>query len=378
MCDVSTQERSSPLHSAPEVPRYPSIVFLELTRRCNGRCIMCGASILNDAKANDMSFALVQRLAEPLLSNAHRIELRGRGESTLYERLEDVLLRIGKLKTMPTISLTTNGYSLTPRVASALATLNAQVSFSFDGATPEIFDTIRRGLSFHVVLRNVSRYVAACADPTVVSFVVTVQRQNCASISRIVELAADLGIGALLLHDVEPRESALRPDSETLAHAYAHAANRAADLGVCLVIPRHYTDDCQLCLGMGGKIMCQEAMNDLRVFPDLSMSPFDRCRSLDACALTHGYIDCSAPWTTAFITSDGQFALCCKAALACGSVLHTDAESLWHGRAALAARRMMMRDVPPAACAGCMYKHTGYSCPSLALGSCSAWNSPDR
>jgi radical SAM protein with 4Fe4S-binding SPASM domain len=130
---------------------------------------------------------------------------------------------------------------------------------SLDAATPEVYERIRTGASFHKVLRNLRRVMEArdnARSALAVRIVAVLMRQNLDELPRLVRLAADEGVRDVfvqfLCHDFEERTlpAEYRPmrlfiDGERLADrdgaradaVYAQARAEAQRLGVALRLP---------------------------------------------------------------------------------------------------------------------------------------------
>ena len=62
---------------------FPSTLIIELTRNCNGHCIMCSRKKSKYNPKLNMPLELFKKIADETFPHAKNIDLRGFGESTL-------------------------------------------------------------------------------------------------------------------------------------------------------------------------------------------------------------------------------------------------------------------------------------------------------
>jgi len=310
----------------------------------------------------DMTLSTFERARELLFPSALRVELRGRGESTISPLWAHLLTSLSKDDELPQMSLTTNGQQLTASTVRWLIKFNCHVSFSIDGADRGVFEHVRRGLCFDTVVSNIEEVIekrkAAGLDLDCISMVVTVQRANYMHLEALVDLAAIWGIGSILFHDIETRNASLMPPHDAMSSVYAKAIARAAYRDVAIVIPYMYTDTCGLCIANSGLCACQECLYAPAVFPDASIDHRSRCAQPKPCAISPIRPDCTAPWTTAFVAADGVFGLCCKAIGSCGNIMDDDLDALWLHPRAEGIRKALALHSTYEECHGCLFKGT--------------------
>lgn len=135
-------------------------VFLPLTQRCNLKCPMCMRHVPEKWDASDAAPEILQSVldASPFL---HSVILGGTGETLLYGNLVEV---VGEFKrTMPEdsqVGFTTNGTLMTEQAASRLIDAGVNwITFSVDGASKPVYERIRPGANFEVVVKNITHTV---------------------------------------------------------------------------------------------------------------------------------------------------------------------------------------------------------------------------
>lgn len=175
---------------------YPQKVYVELTRNCNLNCIMCSKKKTKYNNSLDMPFFLFKRIANSLFPYVYRVELRGCGEST---QLKNFLKYVQYAKKFPCqLSISTNLAYVNDEILKSLAKNDFKIGISFDGATKETFEYIRKGGDYDTVLANIrklgyylEKYKKSKEN---INLCVTVQKKNLEEIPAIITLAAKLNI----------------------------------------------------------------------------------------------------------------------------------------------------------------------------------------
>jgi MoaA/NifB/PqqE/SkfB family radical SAM enzyme len=145
-------------------PAFPVDIQLEMSSRCNARCLMCPVTVSLPGILID--YALFERVVaqcegQPELQ---RFWFHLYGETLLHRRIVDAW-RHARAR-LPGVALGTysNGSLMDEEKArAALANLDTLV-FSIDGATRATFAAIRKGLDFDQVVTNVLRTIELRAE----------------------------------------------------------------------------------------------------------------------------------------------------------------------------------------------------------------------
>jgi radical SAM protein with 4Fe4S-binding SPASM domain len=186
----------------------PRAVFVELTQNCNLRCWMCRPDALpqDERMMSEHTFRLV---TEELFPFAEIIDLRGWGESLLYpgfKQAVEVASRSGAK-----VKLYTNLNVDDPTLYQSLVEHCVLTTVSFDAATRDRFNRLRRGSDFDLIIRNlgfITREFSKRGRPDLVELSVTVQGDNLCELDEIVKLAGRFGIPRVRLFPVIcPKES---------------------------------------------------------------------------------------------------------------------------------------------------------------------------
>lgn len=175
----------------------PLKLFVELTRNCNFRCIMCPQPLLQTYKEElDMPFEMFQQIADALFPYATYVDLRGFGESTFIKGWRDYLDYA--LKFDCKYGLITNLAAKDDEMWKLMMKSNCFLGVSFDGATKKTFEYIRRGANFKTIMRNLRNIVGWREQYQMpeenIKLLVTAQRENIHELPEIVELANEVRV----------------------------------------------------------------------------------------------------------------------------------------------------------------------------------------
>lgn len=176
---------------------------MDITNRCNIRCVMCYHSLEATRRAPTVhlhpdDFAAV---ATRVLPHAHRLSL-SLGNEPLMSPHFIPILRIAAGYDLPHLNFYTNGLLLSDaNIDAIIAHGVTQVCISIEGATRATYNAIRRDGDFDQLVRNVERLIhrrnaAGRAAPRVRFDIVMMQR-NVHELVDLVRLASRLGADEL-------------------------------------------------------------------------------------------------------------------------------------------------------------------------------------
>lgn len=229
----------------------PRFVHLELdiTNRCNLRCVMCYHSFesVRRARTVHMTPEEFDAIASRVLPHANRLTL-SLGNEPLMSPHFIPILRVAAAYRVPEVNFFTNGLLLNDASIDAIIDSGiTQVCVSIDGATAATYNAIRRNGDFDVLVRNVERLVerrdAAGSTTPRLRFHFVLMQRNIHEIVHLVTLAARLGVTELNFSHLAAWEG-LGMEGESLAQTKAlsnywleKALSTAAALGVA--VPFH-------------------------------------------------------------------------------------------------------------------------------------------
>jgi radical SAM protein with 4Fe4S-binding SPASM domain len=184
-----------------KVPALPSILDIEPINQCNFRCPHCQVTHWNKSKTR-LDVEGLNKLLDQF-PNLLRVKLQGMGEPLLNKELLP-MLEVLEARGVHT-AIVTNGSVLTDKVRDKLLELPTDIQFSIDGASQEVFESVRVGSSFKKVIDNIRKLTTRRQDiksrnpHKMMAGRTVVTNQNVHELSDIVRLVSELGLDSLTL-----------------------------------------------------------------------------------------------------------------------------------------------------------------------------------
>jgi len=179
---------------------------IEVTSRCNLKCVMCPVTVLADRwPARDMSWETFERIAAAF-ERAKWVHLQGWGEPLLHRRVFDMIARARSAGCR--VGFTTNGTRLTRANGARLLDLGLDLlAVSIAGASAATHAAVRVGSDFAKLVENLRHFLRLRRErgntrPQVQVFYLMTST-NFAELPRAVELAADLGADELVATNLD-------------------------------------------------------------------------------------------------------------------------------------------------------------------------------
>ncbi|HAV42602.1 TPA: hypothetical protein DCX15_01095 [bacterium] len=136
----------------------PYRIFIDVTSKCNLRCVMCPQSIEGLIKPGLMDFDLYKKVIDEIGSFANEVILHLSGEPLLHPCLLE-MVRYG-VRSGLTVSFNTNATVLTEEKSEKLIESGlARITFSFDGYTKEEYEQIKVGADFEKTLNKILMFL---------------------------------------------------------------------------------------------------------------------------------------------------------------------------------------------------------------------------
>jgi MoaA/NifB/PqqE/SkfB family radical SAM enzyme len=312
--------------------------------QCNLRCRMCPIQFRRDGPPHGppafMRFEVFTNLIDQM-PQLRELHLQGLGEPMMHPRFADMVT----YATRRGVRVTTNSNLtlLNPDraercVSSGLDTIHV----SIDGASAEVYESIRVRARLDRVLRNVELIRSAKqrlgSSRPHLRMVTVVMRQNLHELPDVVRLACLYAMESLfvqhLCHDFGESslpaqyrpirefvegQTLLNEDAARVEHYFGEAREVARQLGVELRLPR----------------------TRKRLHPPGTPGP-DRC---------------DWPWHGPYVSYQGLAMPCCMIAtpdrMNFGSMAEQGVEAVWNGEGYEAFRRQLASDEPPDVCRSC-------------------------
>jgi wyosine [tRNA(Phe)-imidazoG37] synthetase (radical SAM superfamily) len=143
---------------------FPQEIILEVTNRCNLRCVMChfhGKGAKRIRPIGDMPKTIWSRVLKDIETSGRAVSLltHGAGEPLLYG---DLFLLLAEARRIRNVSLgfMTNGMALTPEVSRSLLDIGVDwLAFSIDGVEPETHSRYRVGSDLRLIDENLDALI---------------------------------------------------------------------------------------------------------------------------------------------------------------------------------------------------------------------------
>ncbi|MFZ3279066.1 MAG: radical SAM protein [Candidatus Sulfotelmatobacter sp.] len=185
---------SSPTHKDTGTPNKPRLIFWELTKGCNLRCIHCRASATELSSPNDLTTETARDIIDQIAAVSTPILVLSGGEPLFRKDIFE-LARYGTDKGLR-VALATNGTLVTRQVAQKIVDSGVRrVAISLDGADALTHDTFR-GIpgAFDAAITGFHNLKDLGMS---VQINTTIARHNAHQLPQVLELAKSLGADAL-------------------------------------------------------------------------------------------------------------------------------------------------------------------------------------
>ncbi|OHB63556.1 MAG: hypothetical protein A2Y76_02505, partial [Planctomycetes bacterium RBG_13_60_9] len=140
------------------IPPRPSVYWIDTTRECNLRCIMCPQSRGLTPRLAKMPMEAFTDIVDAVCENHPLIKLYLSGEPLLHEGLFEMIDYAGArgCRTM----IHTNAAALTRDMSEKILSSSLSfLSFSFDGCAPQVYEHLRPPAKFEQVRSNIRQHL---------------------------------------------------------------------------------------------------------------------------------------------------------------------------------------------------------------------------
>ena len=219
---------------------FPRFIQIEHTTRCNARCIMCNHLYTGNRGARDISMDVLYAVGD-ILKYAETVMLNGDGEPFLYPDIDRSLELFRKYGVR--VGTNTNFTVVPENVWGYLADGFSFINISCDGSEKELYERIRKGLSFDDFTANLSRLDRTAPDLRK-NLDCVLMRQNISDMENLVRFASEHGFASVRFHSL-----GVNPfigNQQDLADLYPHylaeniekAVQTAKECGIRIQVPR--------------------------------------------------------------------------------------------------------------------------------------------
>lgn len=138
---------------------FPLHLDIESTNACNLRCTMCGRNWMKE-RIGYIEWNLFTKIIDEAAEyNLPSIKLNYRGEPLLHPDIVK-MVKYAKKKGILEVQFNTNGRLLSKKKARELIEAGLdRIIFSFDAATKETYEKIRRGSNYEKVINNIKNLI---------------------------------------------------------------------------------------------------------------------------------------------------------------------------------------------------------------------------
>jgi radical SAM protein with 4Fe4S-binding SPASM domain len=333
---------------SPVAAARPHNVFIEVTNHCNLLCETCPRTFTTYEQPKTLAWEDFVRIVDQF-PDMERAVLHGIGEPLLNK---DLPRMIAHLKARGVYVLfNTNATLLTDDWARKLIESGLdEIRVSIDGADPKTYALIRGAPLFHKVVGNLKRFVEIQKDRQAAtprsSLWMTGMKENIAELPAVIRLAAYIGVPEVYLQrmvyytDADHAPGMLDNGhglfatfDETVDRIVSESEALAQSLGV------------RLCAS-GATTPQHSLRGEGAIVSDTPQRPWAAC---------------TRPWTTAYVTVNGNLLPCCispfatqdYASLKLGNLFERPLDEVWNAERYQEWRSRLLSDHPHTACAGC-------------------------
>ena len=219
---------------------FPKKILLELTNNCNLNCIMCGIGKNGYDSSKNLSLDLLYSLSEKIFPEVDLIRLNGLGESTILPNFLEYLNIISESPAQ--LEIVTNLTQTNNKIWEKLIRYNTNFLISCDSSSAYLFESIRRGANFKNFLANL-RYIGKnISDPLQGQIIFTLMECNIREISNVVKLAANMGLGGVIVNVVKTNSNKnnwMLQNYEEIIKEFQKAYQLAESNNLALKLPDH-------------------------------------------------------------------------------------------------------------------------------------------
>lgn len=329
----------------PISPISPQVVFIEVTNRCNLLCKTCPRTFFDREPLKTLTYQEFVEIAEQF-PNMRRASLHGIGEPLLNKELPQIIKYL-KSREVEVI-INSNGTLLTPVWQEALIDSGLdEYRCSIDGGTPETYARIRGANLLHKLVDGLSGLVKTKAKLQAQSPRVSIwcvgTKENLDELPDLVRLAARLGVTEVYLQRLV--YFAREPNQQ-----FGMARQDLAIFGPDHNYQEELIAECEALSTELGVDFRAAGARDPR-------SSLEAARSTDFTP----WQACMRPWTTAYITANGNCLPCCISpfatdnydSLILGNLFERSFADIWRDHLYQQFRTRLLSAQPHQACASC-------------------------
>jgi MoaA/NifB/PqqE/SkfB family radical SAM enzyme len=342
-----------PATRGPYASQRPRNVFIEVTNHCNLLCETCPRTFVSYEQPQTLTWDNFLRVVEQF-PEMERAVLHGIGEPLLNKELDRM---IAHLKARGVFVLFNTNATLLDEAWSRrlIAAGLDELRVSIDGANPRTYAQIRGAPLFHKVLQNVQRFVAVQketgAERPRPSLWMTGLKENIAELPDVIRIAARVGVPEVYLQRMVYYGDADIVAPGLLEGGHGLYASFDAQVEAIIAASDALAQELGVALRASGATSAGRSV--------LGNSVRGNAEALST--TRRPWAACMRPWTTAYVTANGNALPCCISpfatsdyhSLLLGNVFEQPFDDVWNAERYRAWRERLLSDHPNTACAGC-------------------------
>lgn len=299
----------------------PIIAQIEPTSLCNLKCEMCIRDKIGISMGN-MTLENFKKILEKL-DCLFKIHLSGQGEPFLNKDFFKMVKCANDRGII--VNTNTNATLLNDNVIKKICNVEiGEIAISIESTKKDIYEKIRKGAKFDKVIENVKNLNEKIREKnkkTIVSFAVTILKDNIDEIENFVRLTKIIGIKKIIFQIIQEKED------------YVSKYNKNAKKQITSKL----------------KTLIKQKMKEAKKIAKKNniILIFDEEKSKG----------CIWPWRSIYITWNGYVTPCCKILdykkPYMGNILKEDFWKIWNGKEYQMFRKLLKERKAPLPCRGC-------------------------
>jgi MoaA/NifB/PqqE/SkfB family radical SAM enzyme len=330
---------------APVVELSPKVVFIEVTNHCNLLCVTCPRTFFKREPLKSLSYKEFIAIAEQF-PQMQRALLHGIGEPLLNRDLPHII-RYLKGRDVEVI-INSNGTLLSPaRQENLVRSGLDEYRCSIDGAKNETYARIRGANLLPKLVKGLAGLVKTKerlgSETPRISIWCVATRENLLELPELLRLAARLGVPEVYVQRLV--YFAGEPDKQ-----YGMARDEKAIFGKEDDFEEQVIEQCtRLSAELGIDFRASGARDPMRSLAAARPADFAPWQA------------CMRPWTTAYVTANGNCLPCCISpfatddyeSLLLGNLFERPFSEIWNDQLYQNFRAQLLSDYPHKACSSC-------------------------
>lgn len=315
----------------------PVKLQIETTDLCNAKCIMCSHAYSEGTGIDILQSGILDKLKN-ILPFVKVIVLHGNGEPFLKK---DITKYLGELSEYGIQFIANTNLSiLTDELLEFLNTGFIELNISCDGHTKELYESIRKGLSYERFVKNIEIVRKKCPNLTM-KMAVVVMRQNMKSLPEIVDFAGEMGFDEIILNQLCVDEK--NGNLQDAAYLYAEDLVKHTSMALEKGKKKNIKVTVPYALNPTEEIKREEIGEEA-----LNIEGSDSSTNIPCLGVCDWVVECP------YIDLRGNVAPCCiKQKENFGNLHDLDFESVWNGEPYVSFRSEFQKGSLPFICKGC-------------------------